>query len=72
MIEMENREPSMSLEEALSKESVGLEEVAIISANLQFVSEKDAKRLGLTKEWRKANDLEEEDVHTEAKGKKSK
>lgn len=74
MIEVENNERPVTLEEALAKESVGIADVAVISANLQFVPEKDAKRLGLLKEWKKVNDIEddEEDVPTEAKGKKSK
>ena len=75
MIEIENSERPVTLEEALAKESVGLADVAIISANLQFVPKKDAVRLGLLKEWKKVNDdesEEEEDVPTEPKGKKVK
>lgn len=79
MIEIENADRPMTLEEALSKETVGITEIGVISANLQFVSKADAKRLGLLKEWGKVHGEEDdaesdagEDVPTTPKAKKGK
>ncbi len=71
MIEMTRKVP-LTLAEALAKDSVGIEEMRVISLNLEHVPEKDAKRLGLMKEWLKVRGEDEAVVPTPEVQKKGK